>query len=124
MKKYTKANQISFIREMITTNKQWAQKALLTIFENQTEDEKVIRETKHDNGIGFNSSDANTLSFLANELQTYGHLAEYKMPYLYKKIGKYAGQLYTVSDKEKLIKIMEKRNQPEPVKTEQQTMEI
>lgn len=107
MKKYTKASQVAFIREMITTNKQWSQRALLTIFNNQTEDEKDTAETKHENGIGFNGNDAYLLTSFATSLQKYGSLTDKQMPYLFHKIGKYAGQLYNLSDKDKLIKAME-----------------
>lgn len=109
MKKHTKSSQVQFIREMITTNRQWAQRALMRIFENQTEDEKDTQETTHENGIGFTSNDARLLTSFANGLQQYGSLTEKQMPYLFKKIGKYAGQIYNLSDKEKLIAAMDAR---------------
>ena len=112
MKKYSQKQQIAFVREMITTNKQWAQRALMRIFENQTQDERILETTSHENGVGFNSNDAKFLTSLSNSLEIYGSLTDKQLPYLYKKIGKYARQLYKSSffDKDKLVSIMEKNN--------------
>jgi hypothetical protein len=110
MKKFTQKEQIAFVKEMITTNKMWAQRALMRIFENQTQDERILENTSHENGIGFTSNDAKLLTSFANSLEIYGSLTDKQMTYLYRFIGKYAKQLYKSPcfDKEKLNRIMEK----------------
>lgn len=104
----TKKAEIEFIRNMITTNKAWACRALMAIFEQQTEDEKKINETNHKNGMGFTGNDANFLTAMAKSYLQYHNLTDKQMFYVYKKIGKYAGQIYKISDKEKLVALMSK----------------
>lgn len=71
-----------------------AKKALLVIFEHQTEEEKVIRETRENNGVGFNGTDAHILSEFAKQLQEKGWLSQKQMAIVRKKMPKYAGQLF------------------------------
>lgn len=104
---FTKKEKVAFIRQMITTNADWSKRALMRIFENQTNDEKQDFDTKHHNNIGFTGHDANILTSFAKNLLEYNHLTEKQMACLYKMIGKYAGQIYRMSDDEKLVKIME-----------------
>lgn len=110
MKKYTKKEKIAFIRSMITTNAEWSKRALIKIFENQTNDEQIKGETTIDNGVGFTGVDANILTSFANQLMQYNHLTDKQMNCLFKMIGKYATQIYNLSDEEKLIKIMDKQS--------------
>lgn len=107
---YTKKEKIAFVRKMITTNAVWSQRALLKIFENQTKEEQNSGETVVENGVGFNGIDANILTSFAKSLMQYNHLTDKQMNCLYKMIGKYAKQVYMLSDEEKLIKAMEKYN--------------
>lgn len=108
MKKYTQKEKVAFIRKMITTNADWSKRALLKIFENQTTDEQLKGETNVENGIGFNGIDANILTSFAKSLMQYNNLTSKQMTCLYKMIGKYAMQIYRMSNEEKLIKAMEK----------------
>ena len=102
----TKKAEIEFIRKQITTNKAWACKALMAIFARQTEDEKNSQETIHENGMGFTGNDANFLTAMAKSYLQYHNLTDKQMFYVYKKIGKYAGQIHKISNKEKLAKAM------------------
>ena len=108
MKKITKTAKIAFIREKLENNGEWAKRALLRIYENQTEAEKVTGETVEDNGIGFTGCDANILTSFAEGLKKYGTLTVKQMELLHKKIGKYAKQIYNLSDNEKLEAIMKR----------------
>lgn len=108
MKKITKAAKIAFIREKLENNPDWAKRALLRIYENQTYDEQNSGATVHDNGIGFTGCDASILTSFAEGLKKYGNLTVKQMALLHKKIGKYAKQIYSVTDDEKLVAIMEK----------------
>lgn len=108
MKTPTKAQQLAFIRSKITTNNLWAEKALIRIFDAQTESEKQVASTTHFNGVGFTHADASFLTGCARTVLSRGHLTEKQLPYVYKKIGKYARQLMNSSyfEEDKLIKLM------------------
>jgi hypothetical protein len=108
MSKVTQKSQIEFIREKITHDVNWAYRALMSLYMAQTEDEKNGDETIHENGVGFTGLDANILTSFAKGYKRYGHLTEKQLCILYRKIGKYAKQLYRISDKEKLLSCMNK----------------
>lgn len=108
MKKITKTAKIKFIREKLETNADWAKRALIRIYENQTEAEKASAETVENNGVGFTGCDANILTSFAEGLKKHGNLTVKQMALLHKKIGKYAKQIYEMTDDEKLVSIMEK----------------
>lgn len=108
MSKITQKAQIEFIREKITHDVNWAYRALMSLYMAQTEDEKNDGDTKHENGVGFTGLDADILTSFAKGYEHYGHLTEKQLNILYRKIGKYAKQLYRVSDKDKLIACMSK----------------
>jgi hypothetical protein len=108
MKKITKTAKIDFIRNMLETNADWAKRALIRIYDNQTSDEQNDGVTVHHNGIGFTAIDANILTSFAEGLKKYGNLTVKQMSLLHSKIGKYAKQIYEMTDDEKLVAIMEK----------------
>lgn len=92
-KKITKAALVEFLRWNLVHNPVWAKAALLRIYDNQTSDEQRCEITRHENGIGFTGSDARLLTRFAEFYKTRGFLTEKQMAYVYRKIGKYAGQL-------------------------------
>ncbi len=95
----TKKDRIAFIKEKLGTNHQWAIKGLLRIYANQTEDEKVIEETREHNGIGFTGADANILSSFAKQISEKNRvMSEKQMNLIFKKMPKYARQLESVSN--------------------------
>ena len=108
MKKITKTAKIAFIREKLENNPDWAKRALVRIYENQTADEQNSGATVHDNGIGFTGCDANILSSFAEGLKKYGNLTVKQMALLHRKIGKYAKQIYSMTDDAKLEAIMKR----------------
>ena len=101
--KTTKKNTISFVKTQLGSNKVWALKALVRIFqENQTDDEQISQTTTHDNGIGFSGVDAQFLSSLAKQYLQRGSLSDKQMGFVFKKMPKYAGQVIKMSDEAKL----------------------
>ena len=92
-KKVTKVELVNFLRWKLMTDPVWAKAALVRIFENQTSDEQVYKETTHCNKIGFTASDARILTSFAQFYQTHGFLSENQTKWLMPKMGKYAGQL-------------------------------
>jgi hypothetical protein len=56
---YTK----EFIQEKLMTEVRWVERSLVKLYERQTRDEQISRETICENGIGFNSSDSRYLTY-------------------------------------------------------------
>lgn len=84
---------VSALRTQLTTNSDRAIKALITLYDYQTQDEKEIGKTKHSNGVGFMQRDDKILSSLAKFYLGNGYLSPAQKSLLQSKIGKYAGQL-------------------------------
>ena len=81
------------LRKSITENPKQAIKAMLRIFEYQTDDEKRQGSVYVDNGVGFAGTDSQILISFCDFYQKHGYLSEKQLSILKKKIGKYAGQL-------------------------------
>lgn len=99
----TKKDTVLFVKQQLASNKVWALKALVRIFqENQTNDEQVAKVTSHDNGIGFTGCDAAFLSSLAEQYLRRGNLSDKQMAFVHRKMPKYARQVIAMSDASKL----------------------
>lgn len=81
------------LQHKLRTDVRWAQRALLAIFRNQTEDEKVAADVKHHNQMGFRCMDSVILTSFANQLQQRGSLSPKQMSIVHKLMPKYARQL-------------------------------
>lgn len=107
-KKFTNGDRVEFIREKLRKDSTWAQRGLKVIFANQLSDEQVAETTKYHNNIGFTPADAHLLSSFAKQLERKNFLSDKQMYHLYKKMPKYAGQIFRQSDKEILENLMRK----------------
>lgn len=96
-KYYTKAELVQGLKNQIARNNNQAVKALLTIYRNQTYEEQTVQETIEDNGIGFNGTDAEFCSSLAENYLRFHRLSDKQYNSLRKVMQKYAGQLITQS---------------------------
>jgi hypothetical protein len=106
--KTNKKNTLVYVKQQLATNKVWAIKALVRIYqENQTADEQVAKVTSHDNGIGFSGVDANFASSLAEGYLKYGNLSDKQMSFVFKIMPKYSGQVVKMSDPAKLSALVE-----------------
>jgi hypothetical protein len=100
---------VEFMRVKLGTNPTWARRALIRIFENQTEYEQSAETVNEFNGIGFTKSDGQLLTSFANQLSDRGFLSPKQMNILFRRMPKYAGQLFeTKTDKAHLLEIMER----------------
>lgn len=81
------------IRDVITTRPKKAIQALLRLYDNQTAAEQNSGFVTDYNGIGFAGTDSGILTSFAKQFLRKGSLSEKQMQILFKKIGKYAGQL-------------------------------
>ncbi len=86
------------IRNLLETNNIMVEKSVVKIYELQTADEQVLKETNHCNGVGFNGTDSRILSSLAEWVMSGKHLSQKQMAIARKKIMKYAGQLTLVAN--------------------------
>ena len=81
------------LQHKLRSDVRWAQRALLAIYRNQTEDEKVAADVKHHNSMGFRCMDSIILTSFANQLQQRGSLSPKQMSVVFKLMPKYARQL-------------------------------
>lgn len=82
------------IQALLDRNDVAVVRALLTIYQNQTEDEKAVGATRHWNSIGFTGADDMFLSSVAEKVQQYGRFAsEKQLNAVRKSIKKYWKQL-------------------------------
>jgi hypothetical protein len=102
MTKITKVQIRDFVKGKLSTDRVWAQQALLKIFEFQTLDEQKMKDTRYHNGVGFTGTDGRILSSLATQLQKKKYLSDKQMAIVFKKMPKYWIQVVKISDKEKL----------------------
>jgi len=89
----TKKARIEYVREALAKDVRWAQRGLIRIFENQTEDEQQHGDVVEDNGLGFTGTDADFLTSLAKQLIERGTLSPKQMVHVHKKMPKYGAQL-------------------------------
>lgn len=85
---------ISKIRENISTIDTQAIKALVTIYDFQTQEEQNNYTTSEYNGVGFCGCDAEILTSFAKQYLEKKYLSPKQLFLLKKKIGKYATQLF------------------------------
>lgn len=94
MKEYKSKKEIEMaIKAAITTERDRAIKAMLRIYEYQTEDEKACGTVDNLNGVGFAGTDAELLTSFCKQFERRKTLTDKQVAILFKKIGKYAGQL-------------------------------
>lgn len=92
------------IKQSITTNERQAVKALLRIYEYQTDEEQAGGYVYNYNGVGFTTNDADILTSFAKQYLSKGYLSEKQYALLFKKIAKYAGQLTRLAIEKGLYK--------------------
>ena len=105
-KKVTKKEIKAFLKDNLNTNKNWAIRGLLRIYDYQTQEEKEVQNTYYHNQVGFTGVDGDILSSFAEQYKNKGYLSPKQMNILYKKMPKYWQQLYKISDQDKLIEII------------------
>lgn len=81
------------IKNLLKNDDRFLCRAILKLYNEQTEDEKTIGNTKHSNGVGFNKFDAEIMSSFAEFMQRAGFLTEKQIAVARKKMMKYNKQL-------------------------------
>jgi uncharacterized protein (DUF2267 family) len=86
---YTK----EYIQAKLSTDIRWIEKAVLVLFERQTDDEQTNQVTRWENGRGFNSSDSRYLTYVSNYLLGGRHLSGRHLEKVASKMPKYWRQI-------------------------------
>lgn len=94
--KKDKALALEFKGKLLTDDR-WLYRAIIAIYERQTDHEKADLTTKEDNGIGFNGVDAFLMSKYAEDLSKFGKLTPNQRKWARKKMPKYALQLVKIA---------------------------
>jgi hypothetical protein len=86
---YTK----EYIQAKLSSDVRWIERAVLVLFERQTDDEQTNKVTRWENGRGFNSSDSRYLTYVSNYLLGGRHLSGRHLEKVATKMPKYWRQI-------------------------------
>lgn len=105
------------LKVLLRTNNKALLKSVVCIYDSQTDEEKMLKESKEENGIGFTKEDAKCLSDIARKIKR-GENIEYKyIILLRKRMPKYWKQLMNIS----LSKFENEEKEKEEIKKQQKT---
>lgn len=90
-------HEVARIKGKVQTDRNWAVRGMLAVYKFQTEDEKHLRETVHNNKVGFNGVDAEILSSFSQQVLAGRAMSGKQMSIIFRKMGKYASQLYRIA---------------------------
>jgi len=88
------------IKENLQKSQAWLERAVLAIYDKQTAIEKSVKDTRENNGVGFNGVDAKYLSWVADYLKSGRHLSGKHIDKVLKKMLKYSNQLTKIANGE------------------------
>jgi hypothetical protein len=97
----SEAARLEHFRVNLATNDKWALRALIVIYERQTDAEKSASVTTESNGVGFSGADAEILTSFAKRVKNFNPgvslyaspLSPRQMEVLKNRIKKYAAQI-------------------------------
>ena len=98
----------TYVKNQLSTNPAWAQRAIVKLWQRQTADEQAAQNTGHDNGVGFNGTDAFILSSFAEQINKGRTLSPKQLAIAFKKLPKYSRQIISEIPVEKLTEIEKK----------------
>lgn len=86
------------IQDKLRTDRVWLIRGLMAIYQRQTEDEKCQRNTRHENGIGFNKVDSDFLTGMVKFWKDKRFFTDGQYAAVGKCMHKYAGQLAKIAN--------------------------
>jgi hypothetical protein len=86
---YTK----EYIQEKLSSDVRWMERAVIVLFDRQTDDEQVTDSTVHQNGRGFNGTDSRYLTYVSKYLLKGGRLTGPHVSKVGRKLPKYWRQI-------------------------------
>lgn len=84
------------LKNLLKLNEKAAVKAMMLIYDYQTNDEKNVEDTKYHNNVGFTGSDGKKLTGMSNFYKNRGFLTEKQIKVILKRMPKYAGQVIRI----------------------------
>ena len=99
---------VTYVKNQLATNPAWATRAIVKLWERQTADEQAAQTTGHDNGVGFNGTDAFILSSFAEQINKGRTLSPKQLAIAFRKLPKYSKQIISEIPAEKLAVIESK----------------
>jgi len=99
---------VTYVKNQLSTNPAWAQRAIVKLWERQTADEQATQNTRNVNGMGFNGTDAFILSSFAEQINKGRTLSPKQLAIAFKKLPKYSRQIISEIPSEKLTEIEKK----------------
>ena len=97
-----------YVKVQLSTNPAWVQRAIVKLWQRQTADEQAAKTTGHDNGVGFNGTDAMILSSFAEQINKGRTLSVKQLAIAFKKLPKYSKQIISEIPADKLSEIEKK----------------
>lgn len=92
------------MKELLRTNKQAVLRAIIVLYNRQTELEKQFKESNVVNGMGYNCKDSWYMSTLAKQLIEYGKIANEDFWKARWRLRKYTKQLVEIANNKERIK--------------------
>lgn len=86
-------NSIEYIGWLLSTNDRAVEKAIVVLYNRQTVDEQMAKDTRHKNGRGFSAGDARKGSYMAKYVLDGNHLSGKWLMDARAMAFKYIGQL-------------------------------
>lgn len=93
-----KVYTVEEIWDLVMKNDYFVMACLSKMLDRQTSDEVSSGTTRHHNGRGFNSRDAEFLTSLAIQARTYKRLSKSQLEWARKKLYKYRKQLTEIAN--------------------------
>lgn len=97
-----------FLKGKLSTDKRWACRAVVKLYERQTESEKIVGMTQEHNSVGFSGTDSEFLSSIAEKLNQGWNMTEKQMTYIFKLVPKYWAQVWSMIPTNKQEEILQK----------------
>lgn len=90
----------SYLKDLVRTNDQALLRAIVLIYDNQTDEEKLKGESIEDNCIGFSKIDAAEMGAIARKIKAKKQLSKGELAKSRNKMQKYWKQLMIISKKQ------------------------
>ncbi len=103
---FTKVEVRSYVTIMLKTNVEWAKRACIRVYENQSSSEQRNHISINENDIGFNRFDAPKLSSIACKIKKRHKISKQEECVLLSKMYMYSNQVIDKADTNKLLKLL------------------
>ena len=100
--KVTKKGLGEFVKHKLATDIKWSLRALVVIYNSQSDEEKMYSKASKRNNIGFNKVDAKRLTYIAEFFTRYHYISDSSIRTVQRLIPKYWNQILNASDVKKL----------------------